>query len=510
MRNRSWLLAAVAASVPLGTAIAQQTQAPTTDQVNALLKRLDDQEQRIKVLEQKLQQQSATSIPAPTPGPGPVDSAGNGAVTPAPQPDFSQPPPPPSNLTSGTKVNASPAGYSISSADGANVVRLRGNVAFDGRWYSDGTTPDSQDTWLFRKVRPYLEGTLDNIYDFRLMPDFAGGKSILVDAYAAARYAEWFVVQAGKFKAPVGLERLQPDQYDRFIELGLPSSLVPNRDLGIQVGGDVLQGAIGYAFGLFDGVTDGTSTDSNPTPDTSTTGKKDWEGRVFFQPFVGADSPYLRGLGFGVSGTYVNFIGSPTSTFLPSYKTPGQQSLFGYRAATSAAPGSATYADGQRSRWSPQAYYYAGSFGLLAEYVESSQGVARQVSSKELRTGRVDNSSWQVQAAYFLTGEREAYNSLTPLSRFQPGSGGFGAWELVTRYQQLHIGADAFAGGLASFADPAAVASVARDLGVGLNWYLNQNLRWMFDFDRTQFVGGASSGNRPDEKALLLQIQMTF
>src|SRR5665213_1658841 len=178
MRNRSWLLAAVAASVPLGTALAQQTAAPTTDQVNALLKRLDEQEQRIEALEQKLQQQNATIPPAA--------NAGSGAATDnaAPPRDASQPPAPQSNLSSGTKVNASPSGYSISSADGANVVRLRGNIAFDGRWYSDGTTPNSQDTWLFRKVRPYLEGTLDNIYDFRLMPDFAGGKTTLVDAYA--------------------------------------------------------------------------------------------------------------------------------------------------------------------------------------------------------------------------------------------------------------------------------------------------------------------------------------
>lgn len=516
MRHRSLLLAAVAASLPLGTALAQQTEAPTADQVNALLKRLDEQDKRIKALEEKLQQQTAqggtqgTGAGAAPATSAPQSDSGAGAAAPAP-PVPLPPPPPPSNLASGTKVNASPSGYSLASADGANVVRFRGNIAFDGRWYSDDTTSNTQNTWLFRKVRPYLEGTLDNIYDFRLMPDFAGGKSILVDAYAAARFEEWFVVQAGKFKAPVGLERLQPDQYDRFIELGLPSSMVPNRDLGVQVGGDVLQGGIGYAVGLFDGVTDGTSTDANPTPDTTTTGKKDWEGRVFFQPFVAADSPYLRGLGFGMSGTYVNFIGSPTSTFLPSYKTPGQQSMFAYRAATTAAPNSASYADGQRSRWSPQAYYYAGSFSLLAEYVESSQGVARQVSTKQLRTGRVDSASWQVQAAYFLTGEREAYNSFTPLSTFEPGRSGWGAWELVARYQQLHVGADAFTDGLSSFADPAAAAREAKALGVGVNWYLNQNLRWMFDFDRTQFEGGGgASGDRPDEKAFLLQIQMTF
>src|ERR1700761_5717258 len=257
MRNRSLLLAAIAASLPMGTALAQQSDAPTADQVNALLKRLDEQDKRIKALEQKLQQQSlpaaggatttgsANSPPdTPSANGSPAISAASGASAAVQPGGYNNPPPPPSNLTSGVKVNASPDGYSISSADGSNIVRFRGNIAFDGRWYSDATTADSQDTWLFRKVRPYLEGTLDDIYDFRLMPDFAGGKTILVDAYAAARFEEWFVVQAGKFKAPVGLERLQPDQYDRFIELGLPSSLVPNRDLGVEIGGDILGGRL--------------------------------------------------------------------------------------------------------------------------------------------------------------------------------------------------------------------------------------------------------------------------
>ena len=187
---------------------------------------------------------------------------------------------------------------------------------------------------------------------------------------------------------------------------------------------------------------DGQSTDAIPTPDTTTTGKKDWEGRIFFQPFVQADSLYLRGLGFGFSGTYANFIGSPTNTFMPSYKTPGQQSLFVYRAATTAAPSSATYADGQRSRWSPQAYYYAGSLGILAEYVESSQGVARQVSSTLLRTGRMENSSWQIQAGYFLTGEREAYNSFYALINIPAWQLGLGALKCGARYQELHIDSD--------------------------------------------------------------------
>ena len=128
----------------------------------------------------------------------------------------------------------------ISSADGANVIRFRGNLAVDGRFYSDKSTPGAAETWTFRRVlRPYFEGPLDRIYDFRFMPDFGNGKSIIVDAFVTGRFAPWFAVQAGKFEGQVGLERLQPDQFNRFLELGLPSALVPNRDLGVQIGGDI-------------------------------------------------------------------------------------------------------------------------------------------------------------------------------------------------------------------------------------------------------------------------------
>ena len=91
-----------------------------------------------------------------------------------------------------------------------------------GSWTSG--TPESADTFLFRKVRPIIEGTIDNDYDFRFMPEFGRRKTIILDAFVTARLLPWLAVQAGKFKGPVGLERLQPDQYNRFVELGLPSA----------------------------------------------------------------------------------------------------------------------------------------------------------------------------------------------------------------------------------------------------------------------------------------------
>jgi phosphate-selective porin OprO and OprP len=516
-------LAAIAVlSLPIGSALAQTDTPPDTA---TLLKRIEEQDRRIEALERKLQQQEQAAAPASA-STAPAALPPTGLATPPPPPTPYTAPAPSSTATAGATaavsgkaaraaetpiesspglVRAGPAGFYLQSADGANVIRFRGNLAVDGRWFSDNTTPVSADTWLFRRVRPYIEGTFDNIYDFRFMPDFGNGKTIIVDAFVTGRFAPWFAVQAGKFKSPIGLERLQPDQFNRFLELGFPSDLVPNRDLGVEIGGDFSGGALGYALGSFDGASDGGSTDSNPSPDKGNGGKKDFEGRLFAQPFVHSDNYLLRGFGLGVGGSYVNVTGSPTSTLLPTYLTPGQQTLFTYRTGATA-----TYADGRRLRYSPQFYYYAGSLGILGEYVDSQQDVSRQVSASVKRSARLDNSAWQLSLSYFLTGEDESYSTFRPKTTFQPGTPGWGAWELVARYQELRIDRAAFTGGAASFADPTASPRSATAIGVGVNWYLNQNVRWMLDYERTRFGGGAVKGDRPDEKALLTRFLLVF
>jgi phosphate-selective porin OprO and OprP len=551
-------LAALAVlALPFGSAMAQTSPTPDTA---TLLKRLEEQNRRIEALEHKLEvlesQQAAAGAAGKgasgnavagatgnaTPGASPAGTAagaGTSAVAqaqkgrqatsapPVPQTTGALPGSPstavqgataavsqraatandaPGLVTAGS-VRAGPAGFSFASADGANLIRFRGNLAFDGRWFMDRGTPESADTFLFRKVRPYFEGTIDNDYDFRFMPEFGGGKTIILDAFVTARIAPWLAVQAGKFKGPVGLERLQPDQYNRFMELGLPSDLVPNRDLGVEIGGDFLGGTFGYSIGEFVGVVDGTSTDSNSSPDAdSNDGKKDTEARLFTQPFVNSGIQGLRGLGFGIAGTYVKTEGTATNTLLASYKTVGQNTFFSYRSGTNG-----TYADGTRFRWTPQAYYYAGSFGAIAEYVVSEQDVSRQLSTTSKRSGRVDNSAYQLLLSYFLTGEKSTYNSFTPKSTFHVGSPGWGAWELAVRFSELKIDDEAFAGGAESFADPTTAARRARAAGVGINWWLNANVKWVIDYEVTSFDGGGTRGtDRPNERALTTRFALTF
>jgi phosphate-selective porin OprO/OprP len=169
-----------------------------------------------------------------------------------------------------------------------------------------------------------------------------------------------------------------------------------------------------------------------------------------------------------------------------------------------------TYADGERLRWTPQLYYSLGKLSLLGEYVNVSQDVTR-VNGTVTRSDTLDNSAWQLQFAWFVSGEEEAFKGFTPQSTFEPGKPGWGAWELVARIHELKIDDDAFTGGANSFANIATSASKAKAIGVGVNWYLNQNVKWSLDYEQTEFEGGAAGGaDRGDEKVLLTRFALGF
>jgi len=417
-------------------------------------------------------------------------------------------------------VKASTSGFSIASADNSMVLRLRANIAVDYRDFLDDYTPSTADTFLIRRARPTFEGTVADIYDFRLMPDFGQGKAIIQDAWISARVQPWLAVQAGKFKAPVGLERLQLEQFARFVESALPSDLLPYRDIGVQLVGGIRNGLLSYSAGYFDGTVDGTSTDSNvPTPDQDNDGKKDWEARLFSQPFANSDHFALRGFGIGLGGTYVRSNGiatsSPTSvtttTLLPTYKTPGQQQLFSYRGDDASTPtvNEATIAAGVRRRWAPQAYYYYGPFGVMTEYSEVTQQVRRQLDATHARFGTLTHHGWMFEASWFVTGEEESYAGFTPRSVFKPGHG-IGAWELVARYHEIDFDPDSFTGGAASFASPNNSPKAAHAVGGGVNWYLNQNVKLQAMYEVTSYQGGLKSGDRPSEEVLTTRFALVF
>jgi len=506
---------------------APELKKPTTEEL----------ERRIAILEQKLEAQQRAiaellqsqqralaqrAQPAETAQP---TAAGETATPPAAAQTAATAPQHPvteqqagSATQSNPQIFAGPGGFSFQSADGANQIRFHGEFDFDGRFYNDELTPDgSRSTWLLRRARPILEGTFANIFDFRFNPDFAGGKTVIQDAFVAARFNPLFVVTAGKFKEPFGLERLQLSPNNRFIELGLPSDLVPNRDLGLQVSGTYVfpTGTLTYQVGYFNGVADGTSTDVNSTPDIDNNDKKDWVARLFVQPFLRTDSVF-RYLGAGVAVSYSNQVGSAANTLLTSYKTETQRNFFSYDAATTAA--AATIANGERLRISPQAYYYYKRFGLLTEYVSESQDVSRTFGTGAnalTRRARLKPDSWQVGTTFLMTDDDATFGTIVPKRPFALDQPGWGALEFAARVSQLKLDSATFftpAGTAVDwFADPSAQAREATAWTLGFNWYLTQNVAWYLNYTRTNFDGGAPDGkDRADESAVFTRFQVAF
>ncbi len=390
---------------------------------------------------------------------------------------------------------SSKEGFSIKSPDDAFKIRLRGYVQADGRSFLDnkkdiGTT----DTFVARRVRPIVEGTVYKNFDFLLVPDFGNGTVVLQDGYAEYKEFGWAKIRAGKFKEPFGLERLQSDTVANFAELGFPSALAPNRDTGVLLHGDLFDNTVYYAVGAFNGAVDSGNTGSS---DIDTNNDKDVAARVFVQPFRNTGISALSGLGVGAAVTR----GHNEGAQVPTLRSPGQATIFTYNTGITA--------DGPHTRFSPQFYYYWNSLGLLGEYVVSDQEVGR-ASTRTFE--KIQNDAWQIAGTYVVTGEDASYKGVTPKNPFDLTKGGWGAWELAARYGELDVDNAAFALG---FAGATNSVSRAYGWGLGLNWYLNKNVKWVLDYDRTQFDGGSSIDggsldDRETENVLLGRFQVAY
>lgn len=407
-------------------------------------------------------------------------------------------------------VSAGASGFSIRSADTNFVLKLRGYIQADARFYADDHSGGTaNDTFLLRRVRPIFEGTVFEKYDFRIMLDFGSGvtasaanDSYVQDAYITARFLPQFQVVAGKLKEPVDLERLQSGANLLFVERGYPTQLAPNRDVGFQIQGD-FDGAPGssllhYAVGAFNGVADGGSGDIDTADD-----EKDVAARIFAHPFKNTKVAALKGLGLGVAGTYGDQDGA-----LRTYTSIGQQRFFAYRTSATPATAPNVVANGIHWRLAPQGYYYFGPFGLFGEYIISSQNVQQAgAGAGSGAIGELRHTAWQVAASYFLTGEENSFKAVTPKKPFSPANGGWGAWEIAARVGELDIDDDSFP----IYASPTASATKAFSWGFGLNWHLNKNVKVNLNYDQTDFKGGAATDLlAKGEKAIFTRAQISF
>jgi phosphate-selective porin OprO/OprP len=434
---------------------AQTPQSPSADEkIQQLEQKIDELDQRVKVSERQREIKSEED----------ADKAKSAA-----------------------SVTANGGPFTIRSGDGDFVLRLGADFQIDNRTFPGVSLLPLTDQIVIRRARPTISGTVYKYVDFYVREDFGLGAVVLYEAYAQLNYFSRFNLRVGKFKPPVGLERLQSDDDTSFVERGLPTLLVPSRDIGYQLSGDVIRKRVSYAVGVFNGVPD------NSLSDASVTDHRDYAGRIFLTPFLPDSKNPLSGLGVGIAATGGNVDGLA----LPAYKTFGQNTFFTFASGVTSA--------GHRTRLAPQAYYYLGPFGILSEYTVSEEGFQKGSVRRDIGL-----RSWQVAGSYLLTGEKKVFDTLVPKKAFNPKEHGWGAFELAVRVSDFSVEPGIYNYG---FATAATSPRHSHEWVGGVNWYLNRMLRISVDYANTNFGGGATvaaGGNRPSERVFINRFQINF
>lgn len=403
---------------------------------------------------------------------------------------------------SATTVSIAGGRPTIASGDGQFTASLRGVVQLDGALYDQrnagppttdfrrGSLGDAAeadrardlaDGFNFRRVRFGIEGKAFGDWNYNLLFDF-GGSGVEEAGKITNAYIEYAGLKPLRFRvgafAPVtGLEDATSNTASLFPERAAVAELV--RGLA---GGDGRTGAAVLANG------ERWSFGANVTGNT-----------------IGVSS-FDEQLGAVVRATYV-----PYKTLDSLVHVGASANLILNPAATGPDVAPAGAATPVRLRERPELrvdgtrLVDTGSIdadGLTALGLEAAvQWKAFSLQGEhfwidvERRTGALADpefAGWYVQGAWTITGQPRRYNVAnggfdgprveTP---FSLAGRSWGVWEIAARYSDLDLNHDAGAPGAAPL--PGAVRGGGQKiLTLGLNWYPNNNVRFLADYQRVE------------------------
>ncbi len=451
------------------------------EKLNALETENQGLEERLKALEEKVQATPATETPAFGPGEG-AEGNGGGNSTRGVH-DLPVP------LTGGDEYMYSEGRYlSFSNPEGDTEFRIGGYQWTDldmnlqtkesnGQYqFLNGGTANGFD---MRKAHLDFRGSFDKFVGaaIGIESDKSTGVSLgLFHAYAFVKFDKAFVFQAGKLTNDLSLEGLQPSADLPFVEASMIANLTVNKVFGAEIHGDVNH-FMDYVVEIDNGQQDNESSATGPVKPTGD--MKDLTGRVFFTPWEKSGDEWLEGLGFGGGGSWDNETNEDTAVWSKLETSFGGNAFATYNGII---PRSDYYhLDGQ-------GYYYHGPFGLMAEWVQSSQWVGKGTTTPMVL---LSNIAWLTEIQWVFGG-KAGFEGAEVDHPFNPSKGYWGALELVARTDANLIDPQSFATGFPySGSTPMATgAEVAEAYGFGFNWWLNENFKWMCDFETTNFAGG--------------------
>jgi phosphate-selective porin OprO/OprP len=396
---------------------------------------------------------------------------------------------PPDPLSMTAKWNY---GLELQSADKKFRVHLGGRWQFDGVWFDDSPAfngtggAEDADGVAFRRARLRIDGTMYEIIDWAAEYDFANSTNdnaglqpaseanvtavtAITDLYVNISHIPYLGnFRIGHFKEPIGMEHLTSSRFLEFMERSFNQDVFTGAfnngfSPGMMLWNTYADEHGVWATGFFKNTTNVFGYDVGD-------GEYAWSSRVTTLPWYEDEGARL--LHFGASGS----LRDPNNDLVryrtrPSLRNgPGALNPILADTGNFGADGVAMMGGEAAMNLGP--LNFQGEFyGALND--NSINGVGNNV-------GDVFVHGWYCEALYFLTGEHRDYDRkagvftrVVPHRNFH-WHGGCGAWQIGARYSSLDLRDDGIDGG------------VIHDVTLGLNWFLNPNLKMQWNYVVTE------------------------
>jgi len=353
-------------------------------------------------------------------------------------------------------------GIQMKTSDGAFEAKIGGRVQADAAWYDEDKTAMEDGTEI-RRARLYIQGKMFHDWGYKLQYDFTGtGSSGIKDAFLTYNGFEHVELKAGNFKDPFMLQEQTSSKYVTFTERALPDAFSSGRHIGVMASTKHQHWTATVGF-FGDSVS------------TATKGKDEgWSvsGRFTYSPI----NEKTRVIHLGFASDYRSTDEADSIRF----KQQPETHISGVNIVDTGAIDNVN----NHLKLGFEFAAIEGPFSFQSEYIHTI--VNRNGSN-------LNFDGWYAEAAYFLTGESRNYKKgkfagISPNSVV--GQGGFGAWQLATRYSMINLTDAEINGG------------EAQSLTLGMNWFPTATLRFSLNYVRVLDVSG---GPYDDEKLNLVQ-----
>lgn len=347
-------------------------------------------------------------------------------------------------------------GLRIDSDDGNFKIKMGGRIQYDIMFIKQDDSLSAHYTAEngseIRRARLYTSGTLFSNVKFKFQVDFAPARVVLKDVYVTITKIPFVGnFQAGNFKQPFSMEMLTSSNTITEMERPLTNQFDHDRDLGVMLFNDYLDGRIAWQAGYF--------VPSNNLAMYSGD-KYQITGRISTLPVYNTRNGYkVLNIDLAYSYHFDNqeasaITAKPEAHLAPSYLKLSVDALQDQHQVNGG---------------------LALIIGPLAFQAAYTFVIANPAPMSILLRNQYYFDAYFATISWFITGEhknfsksRTAYDMIKPNKNF--GKGGAGAFEVSFRYSSI------------DFNDYDIQAGTLNDITVGLNWYLNPAVRYTLNY----------------------------